>query len=156
VPITSRTFVKASIIYLCLGAILGALMYINRSIPLGPWIGYVRVTHIQMLVVGWLTQLILGVAWWLFPPLKIGLRTDAPLPVRRGQTQRGSEPLFWTTFVCLNAGILLRALGEPIYTWTKIDFFRFLAATSGLFLLLAALMFVINMWSRVRELGRGK
>ena len=112
-PATSRTFVKASILYLCLGAVLGALIYINRFIPLGPWVGYVRVTHIQVLIVGWLTQLILGVAWWLFPPLKIGLRTDAPLPVRRGQTQRGSEPLFWATFACLNAGILLRALFEP-------------------------------------------
>jgi hypothetical protein len=154
VPATSRTFVKASILYLCLGAILGAFMYINRSVPLGPWVGYVRVTHIQVLVVGWLTQLILGVAWWLFPPLKIGLRTDAPLPVRRGQTQRGSEPLFWATFVCLNAGILLRALFEPLYTWTKIDLFLFLTGISGLFLLLAAIAFVLNMWGRVRELGR--
>jgi hypothetical protein len=153
VPITSRTFVKASILYLCLGAILGALMYVNRFMPLGPWVDYVRVTHIQVLIVGWLTQLILGVAWWLFPPLRIGLRTDAPLPVRRGQTQRGSEPLFWATFVCLNAGILLRALFEPLYTWTKIDLFLFLAGISGLFLLAAAIAFVLNMWGRVRELG---
>jgi len=156
VPTTSRIFVKASIIYLCLGATLGALMYIHRSISLGPWVNYVRVMHIQMLVVGWVTQLILGVGWWLFPPLMIGLRTDAPLPVRRGQTQRGSEPLFWATFACLNTGILLRVLFEPLYTWTKIDLFLFLTGVSGLFLFLAAIAFVTNMWSRVRELGRGQ
>jgi hypothetical protein len=156
VPITSRFFVKASVLYFCLGAILGALMYVNRSIPLGSWVGYVRVIHVQVLIVGWLTQLILGVAWWLFPPLKIGLRAEAPLPVRRGQTQRGSEPLFWVTFACLNAGILLSALFDPLYTWTKIGFFRFLVGLSGLLLLLAAIAFVLNMWGRVRELGRGK
>ena len=84
-PITSRAFVKASILYLGLGAILGALMLINRSIPLGSWVAYVRVSHVQILVVGWLTQLIMGVAWWLFPPLKIGLRPDSILPDRRGR-----------------------------------------------------------------------
>jgi Zn-dependent protease with chaperone function len=155
-PVTSRAFVKASILYLCLGAILGALMLINRSIPLGPAIAHVRTGHIVMLVVGWLTQLILGVAWWLFPPLKIGLRSDAPLPIRRGQTQRGSEPLFWATFVCLNVGVLLRAIFEPVYSWTKVGFYGFLVGISGLFLLAAAVSFVVNMWSRVRELGRGK
>jgi hypothetical protein len=116
--------------------------------------GYLRVTHIQVLVVGWLTQLILGVAWWLFPPLAAGLRSDAPLPIRRGQSQRGNERLFWVTFVLLNIGILLRAVGEPLYGWTGLGLFGILAGVSGVFLLLAAIAFVANMWSRVRELGR--
>ena len=152
-PATSRTFIKASVVYLCLGAIVGALMLVNRYLPLGSWVGYLRIGHVQMLVVGWLTQLILGVAWWLFPPLKIGLRADAPLPVRRGQTQRGSEPLFWVTFACLNAGILLRAVFDPLYSWARIGLFNLLVGFSGLFLLLAAVAFVLNMWGRVRELG---
>jgi hypothetical protein len=108
-----------------------------------------------MLVVGWLTQLILGVAWWLFPPLKLGLRGDAPQSVRRGQAQRGSEPLFWATFLCLNAGVLLRAIFDPLYSLTRIGPFSVLSGVSGLFLFAAALAFVANMWGRVRELGRG-
>ena len=152
-PATSRAFVKVSIFCLCLGAVLGGLMYIDRWLPLGSWVAYLRVSHIQLLVVGWLTQLILGVAWWLFPPLKIGLRSDAPLPIRRGQSQRGSEPLFWTTFLCLNVGILLRAVFAPLGGWTQIDFFAFLSSISGLFLFAAAMSFVVNMWGRVRELG---
>jgi hypothetical protein len=154
-PDTAQAFVKASVVYLCLGAILGALMLISRWIPLGQVAGLVRVSHVEMLVVGWLTQLILGVAWWLFPPLKIGLRGDAPLPVRRGQAQRGSEPLFWATFVCLNAGVLLRAVFDPLYSLTRIGPFSVLAGVSGLFLFAAAVAFVANMWGRVRELGRG-
>jgi hypothetical protein len=154
-PDTSRVFVKASIVYLCLGAILGALMLINRWIPLGQVAGLVRASHVEMLVVGWLTQLILGVAWWLFPPLKLGLRGDTPLPLRRGQAQRGSEPLFWATFLCLNAGVLLRAVFDPLYSLTRISSFGVLASVSGLFLFAAAVAFVANLWGRVRELGQG-
>jgi hypothetical protein len=153
VPVTSRAFVKASIVYLCIGAVLGALLFANRWFPMGAAIGPLRVPHIQMLIVGWLTQLILGVAWWLFPPLQIGLRPGQTKPIRRGQQQRGSEPLFWVTFACLNLGILLRALGEPLYSWTGLDLFVALSGISGLFLLAAAVAFVVTMWGRVRALG---
>jgi hypothetical protein len=152
-PSTSRAFVKASLIYLALGAILGALLLVNRWIPIGSWIAAFRISHIEFLVVGWLTQLILGVAWWLFPPLVVGLRPGEPKPIRRGQAQRGSEPVFWMTFATLNLGILLRALFGPLYSWTKVDPFNALVGISGWFLLAAAIGFVLNMWGRVRELG---
>jgi hypothetical protein len=109
---------------------------------------------VQVLVVGWLTQLIMGIAWWLFPPLASGLRRDVPKPVRRGQAQRGNERLFWATFVCLNLGILLQAVFAPLHSLTQAKVFSFLAGISGLFLLVAAIAFVANMWRRVRELGR--
>lgn len=155
-PLTSRVSVKASIMYLALGAVLGAILLINRWLPLGSAVAALRASHVQFLVVGWLTQLIIGVAWWLFPPLAIGLRDDAPLPVRRGQSQRGSEALFWTGLACLNAGILLRALFEPLHGWTRLSLFNVLSGTSGLFLLAAAVLFAVNLWGRVRELGRAR
>jgi hypothetical protein len=156
VPTTARAFVKASILYLGLGALLGALFFLNRWLPLGPALAALRVSHVQFLVIGWLTQLILGVAWWLFPPLEMGLRGDGAGPVRRGQSQRGSEGLFWITFATLNLGVLLRAVFEPLHTWTGVEAFLALAGLSGIFLLAAALAFVLNMWRRVRALGREK
>jgi hypothetical protein len=151
-PLTTRVYVKVSIVYLALGAVLGALLLINGWLPLGSAIYYLKPAHVQFLVVGWLTQLILGVAWWLFPPLALRLRgQDYP----RGQAQRGSESLFWVTFALLNAGVLLYALGEFLYSWTGSGLFRRLVALSGLCLPAAALTFVVNMWGRVRELGRG-
>ena len=155
-PLTSRASVKASIIYLALGALLGAILLVNRWIPLGSAVAALRASHVQFLVVGWLTQFIIGVAWWLFPPLAIGLRDNAPLPVRRGQSQRGSETLFWTALACLNAGVLLRALFDPLHSWTNISLFSVLAGMSGLFLLAAAVLFAVNLWGRVRELGKAK
>ena len=155
-PLTSRASVKVSIVYLVLGAVLGAVLFVHRWFPLGPAVVALRASHIQFLVVGWLTQFIIGVAWWLFPPLAIGLRDGASLPVRRGQRQRGSESLFWMALACLNAGILLRALSEPLHDWTKLDLFSALAGMSGFLLLAAAILFVVNLWGRVRELGRVK
>jgi hypothetical protein len=155
-PRTSRAFVKASVLYLILGATLGLLLFVNRWVPLEPRIATLKVSHVQFLIVGWLTQLILGVAWWLFPPLPIGLRPGEPKPTRRGQAQRGNEPLFWATFVLLNTGILLRGLFEPLYAMTQVNLFGFLAGISGLLLFAAAVVFVINMWGRVRELGSSR
>ena len=152
-PTTTRIVVKASILYLILGAALGALLLINGWLPLGPAITYVKPAHVQFLVVGWLTQLILGVAWWLFPPMAFRLRGQG---YPHGQAQRGSEPLFWVTFALLNAGVLLYALAEPLYTRTGAGLFGGLVALAGLCLFAAALTFVVNLWGRVRKLGRGK
>jgi len=151
-PATTRVFVKASIVYLILGALLGALLLFSRWLPLGSAIYYVRPAHVQFLIVGWLTQLILGVAWWLFPPLAFRLRGRG---YPHGQAQRGSEPLFWLTFALLNTGILLYAIGEPLHIRTGSGLFGALVALSSLCLLAAALTFVVNMWARVRELGTG-
>jgi hypothetical protein len=155
-PTTSRAFVKVSILCLVLGALLGALLLVNRWLPLDPRLATLKGSHVQLLIVGWLTQLILGVAWWLFPPLALHPRSGGTRPARRGQAQRGSEPLFWATFLCLNAGVLLRVVFEPLQAWTQVGFFGFLVGISGLFLLAAAVAFVANMWGRVRELGRRK
>lgn len=153
-PKTSRAFVKASVVYLCLGAVLGAIMLVNRWFPFEPRIYALRTSHVSMLVVGWLTQLIAGVAWWLFPTLKVGIVPGTPRPVRRGQAQRGSELLFWVTFALLNAGVLLASSGEPLTAWTGMGIFRSIAGVSDLLLLVAAATFVANLWNRVRALGR--
>ncbi len=155
-PTTSRVTIKASIIYLAVGATLGALLFINRWLPLGPAIPVLKITHAHFLVIGWLTQLILGVAWWLFPPLKIGRERGAGPARRHGQEQRGSEPLFWLTAALLNLGTLLRGLGPALYTWTRVEAFTVLAGLSGLLLLAAAIAFVVNLWQRVRALGRDR
>ena len=155
-PLTSRVFVKASLVYLALGAALGALLLVNRWIPLGAAVASLRVVHVEFLVMGWVTQFIVGVAWWLFPPLATSPGLAVAGPLRRGQAQRGSEPLFWATFAFLNAGVLLHAVVGPLYSQTENGVLGFLVSLSGLFFLVAALTFVLNMWRRVREQGPRK
>jgi heme/copper-type cytochrome/quinol oxidase subunit 1 len=93
-------------------------------------------TYVHLLVVGWLTQLIFGVTFWLFP------RHSPAAP-------HGSERLGWVSYWTLNAGLLLRVIGEPA---------RALGAQMGGVLVLSALLqltagwaFVVNTWPRVKE-----
>lgn len=149
-PAAARVVIKTSIACLALGAVLGALLLINRWLPLGAAIPYLRVAHVHLLLVGWLSQLIVGVAWWLFPPLA---PAAGDRPARQGQALRGSEPLLWATYVLLNAAVVLRAVADPLYSVTRAAPWGGLVALSGLCLALAALLFVANLWGRVRELA---
>jgi hypothetical protein len=59
---------------------------------------YPAVLH--LLVVGWVTQTIFGVAWWMFPRPGPG---RSPGPAAAG----------WTCYLGLNAGLVLRLWAEP-------------------------------------------
>jgi heme/copper-type cytochrome/quinol oxidase subunit 1 len=135
VPPLTRWLVKAALCWLVAALVLGLAM----QLPLAAHLPLLRAawpTYLHLLVVGWLTQLIFGVAFWLFP------RYSADRP-------RGSDRLGWASFVCLNLGLILRVFGEPR---------RALGADAGTLLLLSAvaqllavLAFVLNTWPRVRE-----
>jgi heme/copper-type cytochrome/quinol oxidase subunit 1 len=86
--------------------------------------------------VGWLTQLIFGVAFWMFP------RYSAAQP-------RGSERLAWAAFILLNVGLLIRAVVEPWHTVSGRGG-NALVLSAGL-QLLAGLAFAVNTWPRVRR-----
>ncbi|MBN1659731.1 MAG: hypothetical protein JXA93_15095 [Anaerolineae bacterium] len=46
----------------------------------------------------------------------------------------------------------LKAMLEPVYAWTQVDSFRVLAGLSGIFLAIAAVTFVVNVWPRIQGL----
>ena len=96
-PRLSVWFVRASLLYLFAGITLGALMLADRGVPFDPAIILALPIHIEFLLVGWLIQLALGVAFWILP--RFG--TGAP---------RGDERLVWAAFYLLNIGVLLAAL----------------------------------------------
>ena len=93
-------------------------------------------TYLHLLVLGWLTQLIFGVALWLFPKYS---------PSR----PRGDERLSWASFLLLNLGLLLRAVAEPSHALGyPVGALLIVAALAQL---LAGWAFVLNTWPRVRE-----
>jgi hypothetical protein len=130
--------VRAALIYLVAGLVAGALYWANSQWAIWPPLAALDPIYIHLLVVGWLTQLIYGVIYWMFP-------------IIGKNNLRGDPRLAWGVFVFLNAGLILRAICEP---W------RALAPTelNGLGLVLSALLqgiagylFVIVCWPRVRE-----
>jgi hypothetical protein len=93
-------------------------------------------TYVHLLVLGWLTQLIFGVALWMFP--------------RRPRETAGVHAgLGWSCYWLLNLGLLLRAVGEPARALGR-DADAVLAGAAAL-QLAAGWIFVILVWPRVKE-----
>jgi hypothetical protein len=133
VPQLTRWFVKAALLYLVAALLLAVAMQWPGAAARMPWLAVVWPTYLHLLVVGWLTQLIFGVALWLFP------RHSAARP-------RGYEWLGWTSFVLLNTGLLIRVVAEPRAA---------LGRDVGLLLLCSAAAQLLAGWAFVATSGPG-
>lgn len=91
-------------------------------------------TYLHLFTVGWLSNLIFGVAHWMFP------RASAARP-------RGDVRLAWAGWGLLNAGLFLRVVGE---TWPRIAPPPVLLLAAVL-QLLAIWTWVAHLWPRVKE-----
>jgi heme/copper-type cytochrome/quinol oxidase subunit 1 len=80
-----------------LGVTIGALLLMQKAWPFFPSIWALLPAHIELLLFGWLLQMVLGIAYWIFPRLRI-----AP--------KRGPEWLAWLALWALNAGLLCVAV----------------------------------------------
>lgn len=125
-PTLTRWFLRLGLLYLLAGLTVGVGMALRPD-----WIA-LRPVYLHLLLVGWITQLIFGVAHWMFP------RATREQP-------RGREPLGWTILVLLNAGLLLRVLVEPFAPEAGEGW---LLAVSGALQLGAALLFAMHIWPR--------
>lgn len=102
-PVETRLFVKASLLWLLAAFVLGGMLLTAKATGhlLTPSLGIV---HAHMAFVGWLVNLVIGIALWL-------------LPVNREAfpNNRGRYPIAavrWC-FSLLNAGLAVRLIAEP-------------------------------------------
>jgi len=131
VPPLTRAFLRAALLWLLAGLAL-LLALAARPADLSPaW----RPTAFHCITVGWLTQMIFGVAHWMFP------RASRERP-------RGEAWLGWAAFAALNAGLLLRVATEPLQ-WQSSG--GSALALAGLLQFLGALAWVTHIWPRVKE-----
>jgi uncharacterized membrane protein len=134
--------IRASFVYFVAAFLLGALMMLDDWWNFGRWLQAVYLSQLHLLVVGWITQLAIGVAYWMFPRF---LKEQNPRP-------RGSDALAWTVFVCLNVGLLLRFLVEPFSLMNPQPWLSALVALSGILQAVAALCFAWLIWGRIRAM----
>lgn len=66
-PRLSQWLIRTALIYLLLGFTLGALLLTHKGIPLHPALWSWLPTHIEFLLMGWIAQLTMGVAFWILP-----------------------------------------------------------------------------------------
>lgn len=136
-PPLTRWFVKTSFVYLALALIAGLLLEFQSLFKLTA-LGGLFPVYIHLFVLGWLTQLIFGVVFWMFPK-------------HSAETPRGSEALGWWTYALLNLGLLLRALAESINSVQPSSLTGWTLVLSAGIQFIAGLLFVINSWERVKE-----
>jgi hypothetical protein len=138
VPTVTRWFIKSSLVFLIVALVFSILLAGRTIIGLPKVVAYLGPVQIHLFVVGWVTQLIFGVVYWMFPKYS-------------RERPRRSEGLAWATFGLLNIGLVLRGLGEPLNALRPDAAWGWLLAASALMQWLAGMAFVVNTWSRVKE-----
>ena len=141
-PPLARNYIKAAFVYFVVAFVLGALMMLDRWLNFSRWLKLVYLGQLHLLMVGWLTQLAIGVAYWMFPRLR---RKQGPHP-------RGSDALAWFVLIALNAGLLLRFLLEPFYLMGPQPWLAALISLSGTLQAAAAIAFGLLIWARIRPM----
>lgn len=141
-PPIARSFVRAAFVYFIAAFLLGALMMLDRWLSFSRWLKVVYLSQLHLLVVGWITQLAIGVAYWMFPRLR----------KEQSSRPRGSDTLAWAVFISLNAGLLLRFFFEPFYLMGPQPWLAALMALSGLLQAAAAICFGLLIWARIRPM----
>jgi len=130
-PLISRTFIKAGMIFFVLSLAAGLLIEIDIAalpslVPLF-W---------HMLMVGWITQIIFGVSIWMFPGRNRGEGFKA-------------QKWGWFTFIFLNVGLGLRVISEPLVVSTSAGIWNILLVGSALLQLTSGVTYLIEMWPRI-------
>lgn len=96
-PLVTRSMIRAAFAWMLLGAAVAIAVDLAPGSVLAQALPWPARLHIW--TIGWLTQLILGVAWWLLPTLGS----------KRG---RGPESGMGAAGILLNLGLALRLAGE--------------------------------------------
>jgi hypothetical protein len=138
VPTLSRWFIKTGMIYFIVGLAMGAVMLAQPVMDWSPKLQVLRPVYLHFLFLGWVTQIIMGVGYWMFPK-------------QSREQPRGSEKLGWAVYALLNLGLILRAIGEPMVALEPDANLGWTLAAAALFLLLAGWGFIFNTWGRIKE-----
>jgi hypothetical protein len=133
-PRVSVWFVRAALVYLGAGFTLGALLLTEKGLGFSPGLWRWLPVHFELLLVGWFVQLVMGVAYWIFP--RFGM----------SQAARGREELAWLALALLNAGVLL-------VCWSVISDLRSVALAGRAVELLSAMILALNVSARTRASG---
>jgi len=134
VPRLSVLMIRTALAYLAIGFLVGALLLIQRAVPLGNWLHRLVPLHIEYLLLGCIVQLALGVAFWILPRFRSG-------------AERGWEGPAWVAFALFNLGIQAVAIGGAAGTPSTMGLLGRYAEG------LAAGAFALHSWPRVKMFG---
>lgn len=137
-PALTRIYVKTSLIWFTLALIVSVGLAADTQWDLPRLFSVLNPVFFHMFLVGWVTQLIFGVVYWMFPKYSL-------------EKPRRHEGLAWATYILLNLGLALRVVGEPLQMLYPTAGWGWFLVGSAILQWAAGLAFVVNTWGRVKE-----
>ena len=136
-PRLTRYFIKTALAYLAIAVLIGLLLALRSTIDLTPELLALSPVYFHLFMVGWVTQLIFGMLFWM-------------LPKYSKEKPRGHEQLVWAAYILINIGLILRVIGEPLNTVHADWGLGWLLALSALLQLIGGWAFIVAVWPRVK------
>ena len=136
-PNVSRLHLKTGLVYFCLGLVLSLCRVLQQAGLVGYPFHLWAPVMLHFLVVGWITQIIMGVSLWMFPR-------------HRREKPRGYAVLSWLGFGGINTGLVFRAIAEPVMAHQALPWAGNLLILSALLQLVGGLAYVLNIWPRIK------
>ncbi|HRO25568.1 MAG TPA: hypothetical protein PLR07_14870, partial [Promineifilum sp.] len=66
-PPLTRWHIKSAFIYLAAAMLLGIGLAMGAVVQIPNWLSYLSPSFFHLIMVGWVTQMIIGVIFWMFP-----------------------------------------------------------------------------------------
>jgi hypothetical protein len=134
-PVLTRVTIRLAMTYLVLGLTGWLIYWIDLTWELSGSIHFVTV--------GWLTQLIFAVMYWMFP-------------IVSRENPRGDPWIAWFGCIALNLGLIFRAIFEFGLTRGMPQDAGWGLVGAGLLQWAGATAWIIASWGRVRKFGANR
>lgn len=130
-PLITRFFIKTGLLFFLI-ALLVAVASQSKVL------NFDGITPLfwHALMVGWITQIIMGVSMWMFPG-------------RIKEENIKNQKWSWLTYGFLNVGLGLRFISEPFVHSSNTEFWKIVLVTSAILQFMAVVFYVREIWPRV-------
>jgi heme/copper-type cytochrome/quinol oxidase subunit 1 len=122
--------IRVSYLYLFIGATIGALLLVNKATGDIQWIWVMLPAHIECMIIGFIMNLVLGTAYWIFPRYFKKPNRGHPVPA-------------WSGFVLVNLGVLIVVFAHYLPSA------EILLGAGRMTEVIGIVLFVSSLWFRV-------
>lgn len=126
--------VRTALVYLGVGLLIGALMLMQKGVPIEGSLLRLLPLHIEVVLIGWTLQLGMGIAFWILPRFS-------------REPRYGREVFGWLAYGLLNIGVMSVGVGQWLGAPSIIMFVGRVAEV------LAVVSFAAHAWPRIKPLG---
>lgn len=126
--------VRTALVYLGAGLLIGALMLMQKGVPIEGSLLRLLPLHIEVVLIGWTLQLGMGIAFWILPRFS-------------REPRYGRQAFGWLAYGLLNIGVLSVGVGQWLAAPPIIMFVGRVAEV------LAVVSFAAHAWPRIKPLG---